>query len=170
MPIFRLRLSPSGPFVEGDPGEPLEVGPGTPGLVWRAQATGATATDFAVSPGVSPAGMELLAWAIPPGYHYDVELDVQLINSQIGDTIACVVEYSEDNAATWLPGADVGITRTQTFVETDTADFLRFQEVDFDRTAPGTAPITHVRVRMIGPGTSSFRPAACALRIWQYVW
>ena len=166
---FRIRLSPSGPFLEdASSGDPLEQGPGTPGLMWRAQGTAVTATAFAVA-GVAVPGMSNLAWDIPPGYHYDVEFDMQLIGSTIADVVSAIIEYSEDNGVSWLPGGGNGIARTETFTQTDVADFVRFQEIDFDRTAPGTAPITNMRVMMFGPVTSNFQSAACALRVTQYV-
>lgn len=84
----RLRIPPSGPFIV-DPdggGGPLEVGDGTPGLVFRAQGirnaavqafTGANLTigwqDPELEPGDGPAITEL-PWVVPGGYLYDLEL------------------------------------------------------------------------------------------------
>jgi hypothetical protein len=63
---FRIRLSPSGPFI-GDP--PLYVGPTLPGLIYRAAGDSsivATSTTAYVSPG----NLDVILVPFKNGYHY----------------------------------------------------------------------------------------------------
>lgn len=166
---MQIRLSPSGPFIaDSDSDQPLQGGDGTPGLVWRAQGTLVTAT--ACDPGgVALAGLNP-AWLIPAGYKYDVRCDIQLVVAGNTDQVDVHVQYSEDGGLTYLPAMPGSVCRTISRVTSAVNSlFYSHQEVRWDRTAVGTALITNMNVWIVGPATSSYSPAGCTLRVWQYV-
>lgn len=166
---FAIRLSPSGPYIQDSvSGGELEVGPGSPGLMWRAQGTTVTAQGLAPNPAFADiGGLVGLAWTLPQGFHYDVELNLEMDTTVPGDAVEALVQVSEDAGATWLPGALLSVTRTAA-TTIDGADMIHFQEVDFDRTG-AAAPINMVRVQIAGTATASVFGRNSALRITQYV-
>lgn len=101
----RLRIPPDGPMIiDGVSGAgPLDVGDGTPGLVFRAQGirqdapqafTGAELLlqwqDLALPPGIGPA-VTVLPWSAPGGFTYDHEIclhcRVPIGSAAVGQTI-----------------------------------------------------------------------------------
>lgn len=160
----KVRLAPSGPFItDVDSGAPLEEGGGSTGLIWRGQGSG-DAQDLDLVTPTDVDGLDDLDWTLPPGYHYDVRLDVQL-NGTTGGQLIANVQFSEDDGDTWSAGS---IVRDADF-EVPRFGSPSFAEVDFNRTADGTAAINRVRVQLLGTSGMQVLPNATRLRIEQYV-
>ncbi len=160
---YKHRLSPSGPYI-GDP--PLEVGPGSLGLKWRAQGTSAVVTPLAAG-GLAVDGMDLIPFALPAGYHYDVHCNLEFSGAAGGELVTCHVQYSEDGGGTWLPPAASVCRENVTTLPANGSGFHE-QEIEWNRTFVGALPVTHMRVMLFGPATASVRNGNCALRVEQY--
>ena len=104
-----IRLSPTGPFLtDTDGGGHLQCGPGSLGIVLRAQGTSTAAVAITQTP-EPVAGLEDIPCDLRGGLHYNVELVVALLGDVDPtniDTLRCYVHYSEDHGATWadVPG------------------------------------------------------------------
>lgn len=80
--MYKLRLSPSGPFLtDSNSNLPLLVGPGTPGLVWRASgdSTGVPCAGSFAPPG----GLAAVEVSMRAGMRYWVSGNVQF-NGLVG--------------------------------------------------------------------------------------
>lgn len=172
----KMRLSPSGPFLEDKTSnDPLQVGPGSPGLMWRAQ--GSASAEDVVTSGASPvvinmcdAGAPLapgasLPWALPKGYRYDVQVDAAMKGTTVSD-VRCQVLGSTDGGATF---PQIILDQTIKFAPAAGAPSgggtISFNKIDRDHTAIG--PMTHVQLLM--HGSDACDPKNTALRITQYV-
>jgi len=175
--IWPVRLSPSGPFIrDANSGAPLPIGPGSIGIVLRAQGVGSTAASLSSTAQTSIC-TELdsipVLGRMPPGFHYDVKavLSVQApLAPTPAEPLRAYVEYSEDNGLNWQVFAGA---RLNTVVNTNGASSIIFEEIDVDRSAAGTLDITHLRLQANSPsgtgGNVSIQPNQTTLRVEQYV-
>ncbi len=158
----RIRLSPSGPFiVDATSGAPLQAGDGTPGLVWRSQGANPAAAliqfNGAALTELAPLTMAFVAPdGIPPGYHYDVEVNLWVDTNAAAvenGVLHLAVEIEETtHPGVWTPvqnntgdvtyGYSIGaaeiVAQTQC---------IHFGNIDLDRTAAAALLLTGVRVR-----------------------
>jgi hypothetical protein len=164
MPISKIRLSPSGPFV-GVP--PLEVGSddtlgtGSPGMIWR-QLGGSVGIELQ-----SVTMIEILSSAaadgfqVPPGYHYELEGSIRQVTNAAPGTTRLGFEYSLDNV-TWntIPHHLGGTAPLTTNVPFDppvsTNATLVVHCIDFDASGlVPVAPYTGILVRLAGMSSAA---------------
>jgi len=183
----RIRLSPSGPFItDSVSGSGLEAGNGTPGLMWRSQGDAAAAlaqfNDAALTE-LAPLTMTFaVADGIPVGYHYDIDVGLWVDTSVAAvedGALHLAIEVEENGSGVWNPvqnhvgdiifnyhmGTAEGVAETE---------FLKFGNVDLDRTGAGLLVITGVRVRAYcdvdgGTPVPFWSPGLSNMRITQYV-
>jgi len=167
--ILPLRLPPSGAeILDALSLQSLELGHGTPGLVWRSEyLSGNGGVDIGAqyaTPVVIPNTGG--AWALPAGYWYDLEFAAN-ISSGAGPTVnnlVVLLEGSNDNGATWGVGIGVFVWSNTTLAANESATYgngrLRYYV--------GT-DITNVRVRAGASGNAGDRELwYCWLRAEQY--
>ncbi len=182
-----IRLSPSGPYIlDGTSQQALQAGDGTPGLVWRSQGAD-PAADFvqfvAVLTEIVPLTMSFApADGIPPGYHYDVDLNLW-VDSNTGTLLHGVIHIAIEVEEATLPGVwtpvqnctgDVlydYILATDELAQDTTC--IHCGNIDLDRTGSLLA-LTGVRVRVSAiatlPGDEPYYSTQMSnLRITQYV-
>lgn len=173
---IRMRISPSGPFLEDvDSGDPLLIGTGSPGLVFRAQQgtldisieNGAYVLDSGVSTGSAPYPV-FTPFFLPVGYHYDIEGG---FDSDVLGTLTCGFEYSLDAGTTWV---EIPCTAGPITVQATLASHqIECHALDFNATALALVGAGigagGMRLRMFadGPALSSSRFAW--MRATQYV-
>jgi len=171
----KIRLAPSGPIVKDeDSGAGLEVGPGSPGRIFRQQGLRGPTDDLAGVDGVyilqstAPDG-----FALPGGFHYDIDAEcvVAEMNGLGPNTVTLQLRYSVDDGATWLPmpghsgGADAGdIGSTHRLVASADLTF-RTNVTDFDATGLA-GPI---RIALYGSADGTAWAGHSVLRVTQYV-
>jgi hypothetical protein len=159
--ILPLRLPPSGALVlDALSQQPLELGDGTPGLIWRSRFVsnnggtligGAYATPVVI-PGLGG------ACALKSGFWYDLEFSLAL-EAGAGVTVndlVVLLEGSYDNGATWTEGFGVFLWGQMALLSgeatTVASGTLRFP------LGNGTTPdITNVRVRAGASGNAGDR-------------
>jgi len=116
-----IRQNPSGTFVlDKDSDVPLIIGSGSPGLVYRAQATAQQAIAGTI-PSLIPGLAQ--AWSIPAGYRYEINMFGSVFDSAGGvGGVAFLVEASTDSGATWstilantVAGANLLINESREF-------------------------------------------------------
>lgn len=167
-----VRLSPSGPFIRDAVSDaPLLFGPGTIGIVLRAQGT--SGAPQAITAGPTPVtGLTNVPCTLPGGYHYDLKVTGKLdcgASPQPNETVRCLVEYSTDAGLTWapLPG------RHNMQLACGPGTTIEWEEIDVDRTtAPNNATITNLRVNFADDGSQNnltVQPGQCVLRVEQYI-
>jgi len=159
-----LRLSPSGLFIgDASSGAPLPIGPGSIGLVFRAQGDqGATPTVDAGLTAIP--GLDDVAVDMPPGYHYDVQAELMVQGGNTSALMTCQIETSTDGGSTW--GASV--CRNDDWRHAQDGGSIRGGEIDVDRTAASDT-INRVRVRAHGISGMQVIADCSFLRIEQYV-
>jgi len=169
-----IRLSPSGPFIrDAVSGAPLPLGPGSIGIVLRAQGTSGSGEAISSTAPTPIIGLDNIPCNLPGGYHYDVKaiivLDLPAVPGA-SEPLVVDIEYSDDNGGTWqtFPGA-----RCNALTVAPQAGPAVVEEIDVDRTAsPNNTTITNLRVVPSNPGgTGILRTQAglCTLRVEQYV-
>lgn len=159
----KLRLSPSGPFIRDVvSGAPLEVGPGSLGIVLRAQGNTGVADVLSAVSATQITGLDLEgAVNLPPGYHYDFSSGFT-IEGTTGE-IAVVYEYTDDGV-TWT-----NVARQTTQLVCPEGSYLTAREINVDRTA-AVAAITGIRLRIQAvTGTLSCQAGNSWVRVEQYV-
>jgi len=167
---FNQRLSTSGPFI-GNP--PLQIGPGSCGLVWRAQGAGTPAALTALltdipwltgTPDGVDGGDELIV-SLRPGYLYDVEMSF-LISPTTGvadQNVTCLVEVGSGNPG--LPNQLADLSKNITGPNANTqqgTNRIAFGNVAY---AP-TVEVTRVRARV--SGSTGLSLSSAMLRICEY--
>ena len=171
-----IRLSPSGPFIrDGVSNAPLLLGPGSLGIVLRAQGT--SGAEEAVSSGTPTpvTGLSNIPCNLPVGYHYDMQVRLATnVTNPPGtpgptEPVQAGLELSNDNGVTWtaMPPA----SRTNMVLSVDRGGMVTFEEVNVDLTA-ATLPITNIRVRPSNPGGTGIvtvQPGQCVVRVEQYI-
>lgn len=110
-PVQKLRLSPSGKFL-GNP--PLQVGPGSIGLVWRfhgvtsagaACAIGTTTATIVAFPGLGGTPGNVAVVDMKPGYKYDLTFNYAIQTQGITTVATWTAYYQLREAATATWGA-----------------------------------------------------------------
>ncbi len=171
----RIRLSPSGPFIRDvDSGDPLQTGPGSPGLVFRQLGPLADTTPLDGVDGhyilqsTAPDGFEL-----PPGYRYDLQASciIREMTGAGGNECTLQLRVSLDNGATWqsIPGhagfPNAGaIGNTHRLLPNGDCTF-ETNVVEFD----ATALVAPIRVALWGISDGTAWAEHSALRVTQYV-
>lgn len=148
-----IRLSPSGPFI-GNP--PAMLGPSNAGIVFR--ANGANVTGPGLSTTTAIPGLSSLAWSLPSGYLYDIEVDGEVAGATAG-VVTCAVEVSSDGGLSWVTANPLRMN----YAIAGNACF-RVHEVAF---AP-TAAVNLVRVTALADQGQTAPCVNWALRIGQY--
>lgn len=104
--IHALRIGGAGPFLRDDvSNHALQVGPGTGGIVLRAQGDVAAGPVYVATVGWTEApGCTLtnLGNPLPSGFYYDVEWSIPIINEGAVSQVQAEMCLTEDNGATWL--------------------------------------------------------------------
>lgn len=177
----RLRLSPSGPFVTDAVSDvDLQTGPGSTGLIWRAQgASDAVQTAFATDVLTPIIGLNMTAWALPAGYHYDIQARLWIQNLPASTTARLDVAIEAEFAGApgvWTPVHNGNDTEEEFHVESwgaaevsPQSGYVCIHNVDYQ---PG-ANITGLRVVAVqtiaAGGGLVYYPNQCMLRAEQYV-
>ena len=173
--MWPVRLSPSGPFIrDADSGAPLPIGPGSIGVVLRAQGTSGTAVTVSSSALTPVTGLESIPTLgrMPRGYHYDVKAIITVLESLVpaaAEPLVAWIEYSEDNGGTWSRFADA---RCNAPTYTNGAGAVVVEEIDVDRTGATALDVTHLRLQLLntgGTGVVTVQPGLCTLRVEQYI-
>lgn len=175
---IRMRISPSGPFLEDSTsGDPLLIGTGTPGLVFRAQQgtlpinieSGSFILDSGVATGNAPYPV-FSPFFVPVGYHYDIEGGFQC---DVPGSLTCGFEYSADGGTTWNEiycAAGPFTTQTDTSA---TATQTGAHALDFDATAIALVGAGigagGLRLRMFADGPALSSASFGWMRATQYV-
>jgi hypothetical protein len=173
---FAIRLSPSGPFItDAQSGEPLLVGVGTPGLIWRGQYVPPQGNNTDIG-GTVPVVIPGMGgdWELPIGYHYDIEAFMTIQDGVGGtaNTLQVFVEASIDNGATWpIVLLNTSILNWAPGMASQCADCIHVGKMDLDWTNPAAAQITNIRTRALGFGTTGVREVVVDswLKIEQYI-
>lgn len=161
-----VRISPSGPFLlDPTSGQPIQVGPGSLGIIFRAQ--GGTATVLATNALATDAGLSVapITTPLPAGYHYDVDVSVDLANTSTAGNVTIEVDLSEDGGATW------DTIQSKTFMCATGQQTFRLGPVNLDRTA-ATLPINGLRVRCGNvsiAGVTTWHGTNSTIRVGQYI-
>jgi len=173
-----IRLSPSGPFLrDPDSSAPLLFGPGSTGIIIRAQGTSGSAQAISSTAATLIDGLDAIPVNMPKGYHYDVSARL-VFSAPIGVDdpgvdAGAVVEYSTDGVTYNLfttAGSPSGVPRMYALARVRGSNAIEYQEIDIDLTA-AAADITHLRVSGVAPGVSTLElePGLCTLRVEQYI-
>ena len=173
-----IRLSPSGPFIrDPDSDAPLTVGPGSTGIIIRAQGTSGTTVPAPSGGEAALPGLANIPVNMPKGFHYDisVRLAISAPTSEAtdADTLSGVVEYSDDNGANWqrfpLAGSPSTIPRMYGNGYTKGSGTYEFEEIDVDCTGFAN-DITNLRVAVSSDtGAIVVNPGLSVLRVEQYI-
>lgn len=171
-----IRLSPSGPEIQdSESGAPLTLGPGSIGIVLRAQGTSGGSGSVGTAAAEPILGLESIPANMPVGYHYDVKAVLTIASPGsaaliVAEPLQCLVEYSTDGGTTWLPFPDH--PRMYAPINVDGGmRALVYQEIDIDWTE-GTATINRLRVLTYaagGTGALHVQTGLCTLRVEQYI-
>lgn len=177
----RLRLSPSGPFVtDAVTDVDLQTGPGSTGLIWRAQgASDAVLTAFNTDT-LTPVTGLATAWVLPAGYHYDFQARLWIRTTLPQATVARIDVAIQAELASapgvWVPVHNGVDTEEEFFIEDwgaaendPQSGYIHIHNVDYQ---PG-ANVTGLRVVAqevpTGGANMSYAPNQCMLRAEQYV-
>ena len=177
-----IRLSPSGPFIrDAESGAPLPLGPGSIGIVIRAQGdSGVLGSLASGSPGTIVTGLENVPVSMPQGYLYDVKAIIMCkaptalpVNA---GTFNALIEYSTDGGTTWqafVPGDSAGpnlYPRCNLPGLTAGQAALVFEEIAIDWRAAARDEITNLRLRVYTAlSGAAIECGLCTLRVEQYV-
>jgi hypothetical protein len=166
----RIRLSPSGPFIGDEVGGDLQIGPGSTGLIWRAQGNDPAAAWVEVPNPLAVLPELTQAWSIPRGFHYDVQ--VRLYLRVLGGQGPAAFSVEAQINAVWTPIAN--FTPAGAIGWAFNSDHLEGQidavhNVNLNLSA-STFDVTGMRVLGQAPGESMlYLPQQCMLRVEQYV-
>lgn len=170
--IWPIRLSPSGAFIrDATSGAPLPLGPGSIGIVLRAQGTSGSTEPVSSTAPVAITGLDNVVCNLPGGYHYDVKAILVMRAPAVVDAsepLQVQVQYSEDDGATWQ--MFLGARCNAGLLQNGLGPVV-VEEIDVDRTGT-TAAITNMRVvpnNVGGTGVLEIQPGLCTLRVEQYV-
>ena len=176
-----IRLSPSGPFIrDPDSGGNLEIGPGSTGIIIRAQGTSGTPITAPSGGAANILGLANVPVHMPKGFHYDIKAILEIIGPDLettpNDTFEARVEYSDDNGGSWQEfpsaGSPSGVPRMYGVAETKGAGTLVFEEIDVDCTDPTEFPndITNLRLQVTSAsGAIVVNCGLTTIRVEQYV-
>jgi len=99
-----LKLNSSGSFLEdATTNVPAQVGTGTPGFVFRADASLQAPLDIGgTTPQLVPGLAQ--AWEMLAGYHYDIEYFATIVDAAAGTTgdLVLLVEGSTNGGSSWF--------------------------------------------------------------------
>jgi len=180
--ISRLRLSPSGPFItDSTSGAPLLVGTdgtngtGSTGMVWRQQG-GTASVDIAAGAAVLSSTSAFDGFAVPPGYHYELQGGFNLQTA--GGATTVQFQSSVDDGATWqnipghLGGSATGhavVLNTITPAAASVDAQLQIQVMDFDATTYVVTAGPGIRIRLFADGQATSVAGISWMRVVQFL-
>jgi hypothetical protein len=173
-----IRLSPSGPRItDPDSGGPLTFGPGSTGIIIRAQGTSGTSIPAPSGGEAAVTGLDNVPVYMPKGFHYDIQCHTSFTAPAGEDTdndgMRIVVEYSDDNGGSWqrfpLAGSPSTVPRMYGTLQTKGGNCQIAQEIDVDCTG-FASDITNLRVKVSSDsGAVYVAPGHTVLRVEQYI-